>query len=85
VTGSSNHASAQEIRDRNVVSWVYYTYPFNLTGNPAASVSCGFTAEGLPVGLQVVAGTNREADVLRLSAAFESARPWAGGYPEPTA
>jgi Asp-tRNA(Asn)/Glu-tRNA(Gln) amidotransferase A subunit family amidase len=74
-----------ELPDRNVVSWVYYTYPFNLTGNPAASVPCGFTAEGLPVGLQVVAGANRETDVLRLSAAFESARPWAGGYPEPAA
>jgi Asp-tRNA(Asn)/Glu-tRNA(Gln) amidotransferase A subunit family amidase len=34
------------------------------------------------VGLQVVARTNREADVLRLSAAFESARPWANSYPE---
>jgi Asp-tRNA(Asn)/Glu-tRNA(Gln) amidotransferase A subunit family amidase len=67
---------------RNVVSWVYYTYPFNLTGNPAASVPCGSTAEGLPVGLQVVAGTNREADVLRLSAAFELARSWADSYPE---
>lgn len=66
-----------ELPDRNVVSWVYYTYPFNLTGNPAASVPCGFTAEGLPVGLQVVAATNREADMLRLSVAFESARPWA--------
>ena len=71
-----------ELPDRNVVSWVYYTYPFNLTGNPAASVPCGFTTEGLPVGLQLVAGTNREADVLRLSAAFESARPWANSYPE---
>ena len=71
-----------ELPDRNVVSWVYYTYPFNLTGNPAASVPCGFTADGLPVGLQVVAGTNREEDVLRLSAAFESARPWANVYPE---
>lgn len=71
-----------ELSDRNLVSWVYYTYPFNLTGNPAASIPCGFTADGLPVGLQVVAGTNREADVLRLSAAFESARPWANSYPE---
>jgi Asp-tRNA(Asn)/Glu-tRNA(Gln) amidotransferase A subunit family amidase len=74
-----------ELPDRNVVSWVYYTYPFNLTGNPAASLPCGFTADGLPVGLQVVAGTNREADVLRLCAAFESARPWANSYPEPPA
>ena len=53
-----------------------------LTGDPAASIPCGFTAEGLPVGLQVVAGTNREMDVLRLGAAFESARPWANSYPE---
>jgi Asp-tRNA(Asn)/Glu-tRNA(Gln) amidotransferase A subunit family amidase len=71
-----------ELPGRNVVSWVYYTYPFNLTGNPAASILCGFTADGLPVGLQVIARTNREADVLRLSAAFESARPWANSYPE---
>ena len=71
-----------ELPDRNVVSWVYYTYPFNLTGNPAASIPCGFTTDGLPVGLQVIARTNHEADVLRLSAAFESARPWANSYPE---
>jgi Asp-tRNA(Asn)/Glu-tRNA(Gln) amidotransferase A subunit family amidase len=71
-----------ELPGRNVVSWVYYTYPFNLTGNPAASLPCGFTADGLPVGLQVVARTNREAGALRLSAAFESARPWANSYPE---
>jgi len=71
-----------ELPDRNVVSWVYYTYPFNLTGNPAASVPCGFTADGLPVGLQAVAATNREADLLRFGAAFESARPWASSYPE---
>ena len=68
--------------DRNVVSWVYYTYPFNLTGNPAASISCGFTVDGLPVGLQAVAATNREADLLRLGAALESAQPWANSYPE---
>jgi Asp-tRNA(Asn)/Glu-tRNA(Gln) amidotransferase A subunit family amidase len=71
-----------ELPDRNVVSWVYYTYPFNLTGNPAASIPCGFTADGLPVGLQAVAGTNREADLLRLGAAFESARPWSNSHPE---
>jgi Asp-tRNA(Asn)/Glu-tRNA(Gln) amidotransferase A subunit family amidase len=71
-----------ELPDRNVVSWVYYTYPFNLTGNPAASIPCGFTADGLPVGLQLVAKTNREVDLLRVCAAFESARPWANGYPK---
>jgi len=49
---------------------------------PTASIPCGFTADGLPVGLQVVAKTNRETDLLRLSAAFEAARPWANSYPE---
>jgi len=70
-----------ELTERNIVSWVYYTYPFNLTGNPAASIPCGFTGGGLPVGLQMVAGTNRETDLLRASAAFEEARPWAHVVP----
>jgi Asp-tRNA(Asn)/Glu-tRNA(Gln) amidotransferase A subunit family amidase len=38
----------EELPDRSIVDWVYYTYPFNLTGNPAASIPCGFTSEGLP-------------------------------------
>ena len=66
---------------RNIVSWVYYTYPFNLTGQPAASIPVGFTADGLPVGLQMVAGINREADILRAAAAFEEAAPWAERRP----
>jgi Asp-tRNA(Asn)/Glu-tRNA(Gln) amidotransferase A subunit family amidase len=66
-----------ELPGRSIVSWVYYTYPFNLTGNPAASIPCGFTGDGLPVGLQMVVGTNRETDLLRAAAAFETARPWA--------
>ena len=66
-----------ELPDRSIVDWVYYTYPFNLTGNPAASVPCGFTDGGLPVGLQIVGGGHRETDVLRAAAAFEAARPWA--------
>ncbi len=65
-----------EISERNIVSWVYYTYPFNLTGNPAASIPCGFTLDGLPIGLQMVAGTNRETDIFTAAAAFEDARPW---------
>ena len=66
-----------EKSDRNVVSWVYYTYPFNLTGQPAASIPAGFTAAKLPVGLQMVARTNREVDIFSAAAAFEQARPWA--------
>ncbi len=66
---------------RNIVSWAYYTYPFNLTGQPAASIPAGFTAEGLPVGLQMVAEINREMDIFRAAAAFEEAAPWAARRP----
>ena len=62
--------------DANVISWVRYTYPFNLTGQPAASLPAGFTEEDLPVGLQLVAKTFREADIFRAAAALEAARPW---------
>ena len=75
------HDTPPELGARNIVSWVYYTYPFNLTGQPAASIPAGFTASGLPVGLQMVAGINREVDILRAAAAFEEAAPWADRRP----
>ena len=58
-----------------------FTYLFNLTGNPAASVPAGFSAEGLPIGLQIVGDMKDEANVLSASAAFEEARPWVGRRP----
>jgi len=61
----------------NIISWMSYTYPFNLTGQPAASVPAGFTAAGLPIGLQMVAKINGETDIFRAAAACELARPWA--------
>ena len=75
------HDTPPELGARNIVSWVYYTYPFNLTGQPAASIPAGFTASGLPVGLQMVAGINSEVDILRAAAAFEEAAPWADRRP----
>ena len=63
------------------LSWVAFTYPFNLTGQPAATAPCGFTADGLPVGLQIVGGRLQDALVLRAAAAFEAAAPWAGRRP----
>jgi aspartyl-tRNA(Asn)/glutamyl-tRNA(Gln) amidotransferase subunit A len=54
-----------------------FTYPFNMSGNPAASIPCGFTSDNLPVGLHVVGRTGDEATVIRASAAFEQAHPWA--------
>ena len=68
--------------DRNAVSWVYYTYPFNATGQPAAAIPAGFSASGLPVGLQMVARINSEVDIFRAAAAFEEAFPWADKKPK---
>jgi aspartyl-tRNA(Asn)/glutamyl-tRNA(Gln) amidotransferase subunit A len=61
--------------DRNLVSWVYYTYPFNLTGQPAATVCAGIAADGMPVGLQIVGRALGEADVVRAAAAYEHSQP----------
>jgi len=71
------HDVPPTLAHRNLVSWVYYTYPFNLTGQPAASVPAGFTAAGLPVGLQLISRINSETDIFRAAAAYEEARPWA--------
>jgi aspartyl-tRNA(Asn)/glutamyl-tRNA(Gln) amidotransferase subunit A len=48
---------------------------------PAATVPCGFTAAGLPVGLQIVARPRDDAGLLRAAASFERARPWAHRRP----
>jgi aspartyl-tRNA(Asn)/glutamyl-tRNA(Gln) amidotransferase subunit A len=66
------------LQDRNLVSWVYYTYPFNLTGQPAATVCAGIAADGMPVGLQIVGRALGEYDVVRAAAAYERTRP--AGY-----
>jgi len=67
---------APEIFDR-----VPFTFPFNLTGWPAASVPCGFDSAGLPVGMQIVGGWHRDRLVLRAAAAFEAVQPWADRLP----
>ena len=65
----------------NTIDRVPFTYPFNFTGMPAASVPCGFGPDGLPIGLQIVATRGRDELVLRASAAFEAAQPWADRWP----
>lgn len=62
-------------------AWLAFTFPFNLTGQPAASVPAGFTEEGLPVGLQIVGRHLDDRGVLRAAAAFEAARPWQQRWP----
>ena len=63
------------------LSWTAFTYPFNITGQPAASVPCGFDYNGLPVGLQIVGRWRDDVTVLRASAAFEALAPWADKRP----
>ena len=63
------------------LSWTAFTYPFNITGQPAASVPCGFDHNGLPVGLQIVGRWRDDVTVLRASAAFEALAPWGGKRP----
>ena len=52
-----------------------------MTGQPAATVPCGFTKAGLPIGLQIIGRRYDDVTVLRASAAFEAAQPWARRRP----
>jgi aspartyl-tRNA(Asn)/glutamyl-tRNA(Gln) amidotransferase subunit A len=61
--------------------WSPFTYPFNLTGQPAASVPCGWTGAQLPVGLQVVGRRFDDVAVLRAARALEQIEPWANRRP----
>ena len=58
-----------------------FTYPFNMTMQTAASIPCGFSSDGMPIGLHIIGRRMEEMTVLRASAAFEQARPWADSHP----
>jgi aspartyl-tRNA(Asn)/glutamyl-tRNA(Gln) amidotransferase subunit A len=66
---------ASILREKRWTDWTPFTYPFNLTQQPAASVPCGFTKKGLPVGLHIIGPRYNDALVLRAARAFESAHP----------
>lgn len=61
--------------DRNALSWVYYTYPFNLTGQPALSVCAGLASDGMPVGMQIVGPLWGETLIVRAASVVEQALP----------
>ncbi|HMM72123.1 MAG TPA: amidase [Rhodocyclaceae bacterium] len=78
------HMQGPEKIDGQIVHpfrWLNFTFPFNFTGQPAASVPAGFTKDRLPVGLQIVGRHLDDPTVLRAAAAFERARPWADTWP----
>jgi aspartyl-tRNA(Asn)/glutamyl-tRNA(Gln) amidotransferase subunit A len=69
-----------QANDLDFSSWNYVyhamTSLFNWSGNPAATLPCGFSTDGLPIGLQIVGKKENEVGVLQASRAYEIARPW---------
>jgi aspartyl-tRNA(Asn)/glutamyl-tRNA(Gln) amidotransferase subunit A len=64
------------------LAWFPYTHPFNISGNPAVTLPCGFHSDGLPIGIQLVGRRGEDARLLRVAALFEQARPWADKRPK---
>ena len=62
-------------------NWTPFSFPFNLTQQPAASVPCGFTGSGLPAGMQIVGRMHDDATVLRAAHAYEQAHDWSSRRP----
>ena len=67
---------ADVLKEKRWTEWTPFSYPFNLTQQPAASVPCGLTSAGLPVGLQIVGPRYDDARVLRAARAFEAVQPF---------
>jgi aspartyl-tRNA(Asn)/glutamyl-tRNA(Gln) amidotransferase subunit A len=61
--------------ERHWIDWSPFSYPFNMTRQPAASIPCGLTRAGLPIGLQIVGPLYTDARVLRAARAFEETQP----------
>ena len=62
-------------------NWFPWTMPFNMTGHPAVSLPCGFDADGLPIGLQLVGQFRGDVELLRVSALFEASQDLLGRWP----
>jgi len=78
------HVQGPEKIDGNIVppfKWLAFTFPFNLTGQPAATVPAGFSKDGLPIGLQIVGRHLDDPTVMRAAKAFETAHPWHDKWP----
>jgi aspartyl-tRNA(Asn)/glutamyl-tRNA(Gln) amidotransferase subunit A len=67
---------ADVMKEKRWTEWTPFSYPFNLTQQPAASIPCGLTSAGLPVGLHIVGPRYDDARVLRAARAFESVQPF---------
>jgi aspartyl-tRNA(Asn)/glutamyl-tRNA(Gln) amidotransferase subunit A len=72
-----------EVFDDVRPNWFPWTMPFNMTGHPAVSIPCGFGADGLPIGLQLVGRFRGDAELLRVCALFETAQNLLDLWPNP--
>lgn len=70
------HAFSEEVPGRDFTPYVRRTGPFNLTGYPAISIPCGFSGDGLPLGLQIVARYFAEDVMFRMAHAYQSVTEW---------
>ena len=68
-------AGTQKMDPQAMLGWTPFSYPFNLTQQPAITVPCGLTSQGLPMGLQIVGPMFGDALVLRAARAYESVQP----------
>jgi aspartyl-tRNA(Asn)/glutamyl-tRNA(Gln) amidotransferase subunit A len=77
----ANRRAPPNVGEDDWAAWSPFSYPFNLTLQPAASVPCGFTADGRPIGLQIVGAMYRDDLVLRAARAYEEANPLYDRHP----
>ena len=77
-------SSPAKIEGKEVTRGAYspYTHPFNMSGHPAASIPCGWSSEGLPIGMQIIGKRFDEVTVLQVSKAFEEIAPWQDKKPK---
>ena len=76
-----NNADALSGQEPRHLQWTAFTYPFNLTGQPACSVPCGWTESHLPVGLQIIGRRFDDQTVLQTARALEQIQPWSDRRP----
>ena len=67
--------------DWNWLAWASFSYPFNFSGNPSASVPIGFAKNGLPMGMQITGKRFADLTVMQAAASYEAAYPWAQHRP----
>ena len=76
-----NSSKIDEFSVSQNAGFYHFAYPFNMSSNPAASIPCGFSSEGLPIGLQIIGKRGDELSVLKASTEYEKSHPWAKFIP----